>query len=79
MNAWCHCDGATTAAHLAPTRYMTALVTVAVQAGAMAAFLKELLLADSPYAEGVQEDFVRCMQIHFRVGDSCRADAKLCK
>uniref|UniRef100_A0A7S0RIM6 DUF7886 domain-containing protein n=1 Tax=Chlamydomonas leiostraca TaxID=1034604 RepID=A0A7S0RIM6_9CHLO len=38
----------------------------ALQAGALAGFLKELLLCDTPYVEGVQADFAQCMEIHFQ-------------
>lgn len=47
--------------------YQNAPVFVFVQAGALAAFLKDMLLADTPYVEGVQADFTQCMEIHFQV------------
>lgn len=37
-----------------------------VQAGSMAGFLKELLLQDCPFADLVQVDFQRCMEVHFQ-------------
>jgi len=36
-----------------------------LQAGAIAAFLKELLLSTCPYVDLIQEDFKRCIEIHF--------------
>lgn len=39
-----------------------------LQAGAMAGFLREMLLVDTPYVAGVQQDFARCMELHFQVG-----------
>lgn len=36
-----------------------------MQAGAIASFLRELLLSNCQYADMVQQDFQRCMQIHF--------------
>ncbi len=38
------------------------------QAGALASFLKDLLMTDIPFAEPLQNDFARCMRIHFQVG-----------
>mmetsp|Transcript_34133 Transcript_34133/g.61545 ORF Transcript_34133/g.61545 Transcript_34133/m.61545 type:complete len:218 (+) Transcript_34133:104-757(+) len=37
-----------------------------LQAGAIASFLRELLLTDCPYASHVESDFQQCMQVHFR-------------
>ena len=36
------------------------------QAGAIAAFLRELLLLDLPYAAGLQADMAACLEVHFR-------------
>jgi hypothetical protein len=71
----CFLEAASEQLSLAAHTYVTDICVSTLQAGAMAAFLKELLLADTPYAEGVQDDFVRCMLIHFRVGTSCSMDA----
>lgn len=35
------------------------------QAGALAAFLRELLLGPCPYAEALEADMQRCMELHF--------------
>lgn len=32
----------------------------------MAAFLKDQLVTDTPYLEPMQQDFARCMHIHFQ-------------
>ncbi|KAI8477151.1 MAG: hypothetical protein J3K34DRAFT_453096 [Monoraphidium minutum] len=37
----------------------------ALQAGALAAFLRELLLAPCAFAAGVEADMQRCMELHF--------------
>ncbi len=36
------------------------------QAGALAGFLKDLLLTDVPYADLVEADFKRCIEVHFQ-------------
>jgi hypothetical protein len=35
------------------------------QAGALAAFLRELLMTDTPYATAIEADFAHCTQQHF--------------
>ncbi|GBF98682.1 hypothetical protein Rsub_11396 [Raphidocelis subcapitata] len=37
----------------------------ALQAGALAAFLRELLLAPCPYADALEADMQRCLEVHF--------------
>mmetsp|Transcript_4962 Transcript_4962/g.8639 ORF Transcript_4962/g.8639 Transcript_4962/m.8639 type:complete len:228 (+) Transcript_4962:32-715(+) len=37
-----------------------------LQAGAIAAFLKDLLMTDIPYVAPIQQDFARCIHIHFQ-------------
>ena len=36
------------------------------QAGATACFLRELLLTPCPFVEAVEEDFRRCIEVHFQ-------------
>lgn len=38
----------------------------AIQAGAIASFLRELLLTDIQYAEDVSQDLQRCLEVHFK-------------
>lgn len=38
----------------------------ALQAGAMAGFLKDLLLSNTAYVDAVQQDFARCTEMHFQ-------------
>jgi len=35
--------------------------------GALAGFLKELLMQDVPYAHRLERDFAECLAIHFQV------------
>lgn len=37
-----------------------------LQAGAIASYLREMLLSDFPYADAIEQDFKHCMEIHFR-------------
>lgn len=37
------------------------------QAGALAGFLKELLMQDVPYVQHLEQDFAECLAIHFQV------------
>jgi len=37
-----------------------------LQAGAMASFLRELLMAQCPYADALESDMQRCLDIHFQ-------------
>ncbi|MEW5317355.1 MAG: hypothetical protein WDW38_008659 [Sanguina aurantia] len=39
----------------------------ALQAGALAAFLREVLLTSCPYFQLIQADFQRCVQLHFSI------------
>eukprot|EP00877_Chromochloris_zofingiensis_P014362 jgi/Chrzof1/917/Cz01g33160.t1 len=38
----------------------------ALQAGALAAFLRELMMTACPYVEHIQEDLQRCLDLHFQ-------------
>lgn len=38
----------------------------ALQAGAIASYLRELLMCNFPYANAIQQDFRHCLDIHFR-------------
>ncbi len=40
--------------------------TCTLQAGALAAFLRELLMSPCLYAESLEEDLQRCLEVHFQ-------------